>query len=347
MSLHDLPPPRKSLRFGVWIPFLLAIVLMVAWSGWWLWARGEARARLDSGAEALRTAGYDVAWQEISLGGYPFRLDIVLTGARLADRSGWALETPRLEAEANMLSPAHWMLATPQGLSVIRPKGGRIEVTGKLMHASLRSLGDVPPALSFEGADLTFAAGAGAQPFALAGAKKVELHLRKGPDDEGGLFAKLENGRATPGRLLAVAGEGKPVSFAWNSTFSKASALKGKDWAEAVSAWSAAGGTIHLRDAGLTAGDVSLTARDATLAVGRDGRLSGSLPATLRNGPRALMALGQLAAIPPETAQAAALVAAARQGSGQTAQATIYFQAGQATLGPVAIAPAPKVYEGN
>lgn len=347
MSLHDLPPPRKSHRLGVWIPFLLAIVIIVGWSAWWIWARGEARARLNAGADALRAAGYDVAWQDISLGGYPYRLDIVLTGARIADRSGWALETPRLEAEANMLSPAHWMLATPQGLSVIRPQGGRIEVTGRLMHASLRSLDETPPALSFEGADLKFAPGAGAQPFALSGAKTVELHLRKGPDDEGGVFAKLEGGRAAPGRLLALVGDGKPVSFAWNSTFSKASLLKGKDWADAVRAWSDAGGAIHLRDAGLTAGDVSLTARDATLAVSRDGRLSGSLPATLRNGPRALMALGQLAAIPPETAQAAALVAAARQGSGQTAQATIYFQAGQATLGPVAIAPAPKVYEGN
>jgi hypothetical protein len=347
MSLHDLPPPRKRRRLGVWLPFAIAVVLSIAWTGWWLWARGEARAQLDAGAQSLRKAGYDVAWQEASLGGYPFRLDIVLTGARLADRSGWALETPRLEAEANMLALGHWMLATPQGLSVIRPKGGRIDVTGKLLRASLRSLDDTPPAFSFEGAELAFAPGAGAQPFALAGAKKVELHLRKGPDDEGGLFAKLDGGRATPGRLLAVAGEGKPVSFAWNSTFSKSSALKGDDWAGAVRAWSDAGGSIHLRDAGLTAGEVSITARDATLNVGRDGRLSGNLPATLRNGPRALLALGQLAAIPPETAETAALIASARQGLGQTALATVYFQAGQATLGPVAIAPAPKVYEGN
>jgi hypothetical protein len=38
------------------------------------------------------------------------------------------------------------------------------------------------------------------------------------------------------------------------------------------------------------------------------------------------------------------MVAAARQGSGDIAQANINFEAGQTTLGPVAIGPAPEVY---
>lgn len=345
MSLHDLPTPRKSARLGVILPSVLALVLIVAWTAWWLWARGETRARLEAGATALRAAGYEVAWSEVALGGYPFRLDVTLTDARIADRSGWALETPRFEAEANMFSPGHWMLAAPRGLTVVRPKGGRLEVRGKLIHASLRSLDETPPAFSFEGTELSFAPGSGAQPFALAGAARVEFHLRKGPDDEAGIFAKLEGGRATPGRFLAFAGDGKPVSIVWNSTLSKDSALRGADWASAVRAWSEAGGTIHLRDAGITAGEAGLNLKDGTLSVGRDGRLSGSLAATLRGAPKALNALSQSGLVPPGTADAAALVAAARQGAGDTAQASLYFQAGQATLGPVAIAPAPKVYE--
>jgi len=44
-------------------------------------------------------------------------------------------------------------------------------------------------------------------------------------------------------------------------------------------------------------------------------------------------------------AEVAAAVAAAREGTGDVAAATINFEAGQTTLGPVAIAPAPKVYE--
>lgn len=345
MSLHDLPAPRKPVRLGVILPGLLAVVLVAAWTAWWLWARGEVRARLDAGAQALRAAGYELAWDDMALGGYPFRMDVTLTGARIADRSGWALETPRFEAEANMLSPGHWILAAPQGLTVVRPKGGRLEVRGKVIHASLRSLDQTPPAFSFQGTDLTFAPGAGAQPFALAGAAKLEFHLRKGPDDQAGVFARLEGGRPTPGRFLAVAGDGKPVSMVWNSTLDKDASLRGRDWGHAVRAWTEAGGTLRLRDAGLTAGDAGLNLKDGNLGVGRDGRLSGSLTATLRGAGKAIGALAQAGLIPPETAAAATLVASARQGAGDTAQVSLYFQAGQATLGPVAIAPAPKVYE--
>ena len=45
-----------------------------------------------------------------------------------------------------------------------------------------------------------------------------------------------------------------------------------------------------------------------------------------------------------QAASAAAIVASARQGSGNTAQANINFEAGQTTLGPVAIRPAPECY---
>jgi hypothetical protein len=44
-----------------------------------------------------------------------------------------------------------------------------------------------------------------------------------------------------------------------------------------------------------------------------------------------------------DTANAASAVAQARQ-AGDVAHATLYFEAGQTTLGPVALGPAPKVY---
>ncbi len=48
--------------------------------------------------------------------------------------------------------------------------------------------------------------------------------------------------------------------------------------------------------------------------------------------------------IAPETAVAASAVAMARQGQDDMARATLTFQAGRTTLGPVAIGPAPKVF---
>ena len=55
--------------------------------------------------------------------------------------------------------------------------------------------------------------------------------------------------------------------------------------------------------------------------------------------------MGDAGLIDPGAAQSATIVARARQGTGDAMQATISFQAGRTTLGPVALGPAPKVYD--
>ena len=71
----------------------------------------------------------------------------------------------------------------------------------------------------------------------------------------------------------------------------------------------------------------------------------GELDLTLRQAPKALGALGDIAALPKETARQAAAVAQARQGLDQQSHAALVFQAGRTTLGPVALGPSIKVYE--
>ena len=344
MSLPDPTAARKRTRPGVYLPFVVALILIAGWTAWWIYARGEARSRLEATSERLRRAGYELSWKDIGLGGYPLRMDVTLTEFRLRDPSGWALEAPRLEAETYMHALGQWVIAAPDGLTFVRPVGGPVAVRGKLIHASLGRLSKRPPNFSFEGTGLTFQPAAGAQPFGLTGAERVEFHLRAGPDDEGGLFAKLDGGKARPDGLLGRIAGGKPVSIVWNSTLSKMSAFAGRDWPSAVRAWTAAGGRMNLREAGITAGDASAGASRGALGVGSDGRLTGVLDVTLRQAPRALAAMGDLGVVPPEQAQAAAIVAEARQ-AGDVAQASLNFQAGRTTLGPVAIGPAPKVYQ--
>jgi hypothetical protein len=227
----------------------------------------------------------------------------------------------------------------------VRPVGGPVDVKGDLIRASLTNLDKRPPSFSFEGVKLAFAPAPGAQPFALSAADRVEFHLRAGPDDEGGVFAELKNGKAQLSGLLARIAGGKPISLTWNSTLSKMSAFEGATWPQAVRNWTAAGGQLTVRNAGLTAGEALIGASGGHLSVGADGRLTGSLDVTLRQAPRALSVMGDAGVIPQPNASAAATVAEARQGAGDSARATLTFQAGQTTLGPVAVAPAPKVYE--
>jgi hypothetical protein len=349
MSVPDPSAPRKLSRLRLYIAFGLALALVIAWSAAWIWARGEVKTRMDAGADALRNAGYEVAWKDRAIGGYPFRLDVSLTEARIRDRSGWALEAPRVEAEAFMHAPTTWILAAPESLTFVRPVGGPVTVTGKLIRASLSHLTNTPPNLSFEGVGLTFQPAAGAQPFGLQAAERVEFHLRQAPSevgDEGGVWFSVKDGKARLSGLLGRIAGDKPISIEWDGRMSKISAFHGRDWPSAVRNWSAAGGEMSVKRGGLTAGDALIGVNSGTLRVGSDGRAQGVLDVSLRQAPRALNAMGSTGTIPQERAQAAAAVAAARQ-QGDIAHATLNFEAGQTTLGPVAIAPAPKVYEPN
>jgi len=345
MSLHDLPTPRKPNRLGLYAPFILLLVAIAGWTAFWFYARGQAQVRMDTAVADLKRAGYEITWKDRALGGYPFRMDVTLSDARVREPSGWALEAPKLEGEAFMHAPGNWILAAPDGLTFVRPVGGPVSVKGDLIRASLTNLDKRPPSFSFEGVKLTFQPTAGAQPFALAAAERVEFHLRAGPDDEGGVFVTLKNGAARLSGLFArIAGE-RPISIEWNSTLSKMSAFRGASWPDAVRRWSDAGGRMTVRNAGITAGEALIGAKGGTLGVDSSGRLSGVLDVTLRQAPRALEVMGDAGVIAPQNAQAAALVAQAREGTGDIARATLNFQAGQLTLGPVALAPAPKVYE--
>lgn len=337
MSLPDPAPPRKFRRLGLWLPFAALILAAAAWTGAWLWARGEAERRMDLAVANLAKAGYQVGWKSRVLNGYPFRLDVTLTDFRVSEPSGWALEAPLFEAEGYMHAPGHWMLATPRGLTFVRPVGGAVAVTGVNLRASLKDLDKRPPSFSFQGVKLAFAPAAGAQPFALAGADKIEVHLRPGPDDEGGVFLKVDGAAAAPSALLGRVAAGKPVAIEWNSTLSKMSAFTGEDWPGAVRAWTAAGGTMTVRRAGITAGDAGIGVNSGSLSAGADGRLRGTLDVSLRQAPRILAALAETGAIAPQVAQVAAAVAEAR--------ADLTFEAGQTSLGPIPIGRAPVVHQ--
>ncbi|THD52144.1 DUF2125 domain-containing protein [Phenylobacterium sp.] len=346
MSLPDPSPARKFRRLGLWLPFAALGLLIVGWSAAWVWAQGQAASRMDAAVEALGQAGYHVTWKNRQIGGYPFRMDVTLTEFSAREPSGWGLDAPRIEGEAYMHALTHWMIAAPAGLSFVRPVGGPVAVKGDLIHASLTHLTARPPSFSFEGVKLTFAPQAGAQPFALTSADRVEFHLRAGPDDEGGVFARLDGGKARLTGLFARVAGGKPIAMVWNSTLSKMSAFQGRDWGDAVRHWADAGGRMTVRDAGITAGDAVLGARGGSLCVDSGGRLSGILPVTLRQATRALDALGAEGLVDQGAAQSATAVVQARQ-AGDTAQATLDFQAGRTTLGPVALGAAPKVYDAH
>lgn len=316
MTLPDSPPARKPRRRGLFLPWLLALLLALGWSAAWFKLRGDAVSRMDASVARLRAQGYPVSWATRTVTGFPFRLDVTLTGARIAEPSGWALAMPLLKSEAYIYRLDQWILVAPEGVTLTRPDGGPVTVRAKALRASLGGFGATPPRLSVEGVDISFDTPPGAKPYMIQSAERLELHTRPGPDDQGGVLFKVEGARLRLKGLPARIAQDRPVSMTWDLVLSKMSGLRGDSWPSAVRRWRDGGGELTVRGAELRGGDALLTGSGGPLHVDLEGRLEGRLDARLKGA----------------------------DGGGQSFGGPVELKDGEARLGPLNLGPSPRVF---
>ncbi|HEY2050683.1 MAG TPA: DUF2125 domain-containing protein [Caulobacteraceae bacterium] len=341
--MPDSPWRPRPRRLGLWIPFVLLGVALIALGAAWFYARG----RILSSLEAARTQAppgspVSIAFGGAHVHGFPFRLDVDLTDAHLWDQSGWSLAAPQLKAEAFLFSSDHWVAYAPDGVVIGRRRAGPLVVTGKALRASLSDIGATPPRLSVEGLDLTFSTPRGAQPFMLTHAQELHLHTKAGPNDQGAAYLEVDGANARLSGLLARIAEGKPVTFVADVIYDHASALAGDSWPHALRNWSRAGGVADVRHLRLLAGEALIDAKPGTLAITFDGRLGGALTLTLRQAEKVIGAMGAEGTLSPDTTRSALAVSGVR--GGPTSTLVLHFEAGRTTLGPVALGPSPRLF---
>lgn len=339
MTHSEPATPRRASRLGLYGPFVALAIALTAWSGAWWWLRNQVLHGLAAVAAARREAGGTLAWRSAEVGGYPFRIDVDLADVVWREPTGWAISAPLLKSETSVFAPGHWVAYAPAGLVLTRPEGGSVKVTAKAIRASASHLAHSPPTLAFEGLQLTFAPLPGAAAYFLQRASALRLYTKPGPANQGALYFGLIGAQPSPEGALGQLAAGKPVTLTAEAIFDHASAFSGGSWPRAVQAWAGAGGTLALRRLSLQAGGVAVDARGWGLSADVDGRLAGTLQVRLTHGEAALARLANAGVIDPAAARLAAVVVGARGGS-----ATLGFEAGRTTLGPVALAAAPKVY---
>jgi hypothetical protein len=278
--------PRKPRRLWLYLPWALAAALAIGWSLAWVWLMGETERRMDAGAAQLRVAGWRVAWASRHVGGYPFRLDVDLTGLVVADPSGWGIAAPALKSEAYAFAPTHWVFFVPSGLVLSRPQGGAINVAARVLRGSVVVGEDQDlPRIALEGDNMSLLPFPDAEPMPLMTIRNLQFYTRPGPDDQGAAYLEIDGGQAEPtGWLGALAGGGE-VNFRADMVFSHVSGFRGRGWRDALTAWTHAGGAADLGHLGLTAGSQSFASQSGAFAVADDGRLVGQLALT---GPQPL-----------------------------------------------------------
>lgn len=327
--------PRRRLRWLV-IPWTLALLLVVALCAGWFVLRDRVAAALDVAEASARAAGVQLSLGSRRIDGFPFRLRVRTGPVRVAMRSGWATETPALTAQAFTYNPLHWVLIAPEGLTVVRPEGGPVQVTGAALRASVSGLLERPWRVALVGEGLRFATPAGARPFSLASAGRLGLYLKPAEGGDGAVLLDIDDARAAADSFAWSLAPDAAIDAAVEGRLTRLATFSGADWGAAVRAWRDAGGRLALGHVEAQGGVTELWARGGEVAVGADGRLAGAVPLRLRQAPRLISGLAgaQTIAVQP-------LDRATRDA--QSSAFDLKLEGGEIRLGPVMVSSSPKV----
>jgi hypothetical protein len=223
------PPTRSAHAFHHRLAFASA------WCVGWFWLRGRPSSGWTPSRLALKARGYDLSWSSRTFSGFPFRLDVNLTDARVAEPSGWALRIPELNSEAMIYDLTTGWVA-PRGALLTRPNGGDVAIAGEALRASLAGMDQHPPRISIEGAKLVFSTAPGrALPAALGrhhAAAPAPRPRRPGRDPV--------QGQRRAGQFHGPAGSHRPgqrpPTMILDARLTHVSYLRGENWADAVQA---------------------------------------------------------------------------------------------------------------
>ncbi len=341
------PGMRRPTRFSL-AAFSLLLVLLGAYTAYWLIIVQQIKNGVTAWAEAERTEKIDASWEGIGVGGFPFACRVFLKTVILRDgRLSPAPEVriPVLSGEARPWDFASWRFEAPEGLSAALAAGG-------------------------------------ARPPVRLAARNVAGVLTTGPQANTILWLRLEDIDADAGETIAVSSAdawvvlpARPprvhtepaIGVAFNLRQLKLAgatpilgdtidelalalivkgAVPGGRLVQAISEWRDAGGTIELDNLQVKWGELGSTA-SGTIALDRELQPVGGFSGAIQGYDQILAALvqsGQMRAAEAGLARLALAMLAKAGPDGKPAITTAFtIQNGQMFLGPAKLGKAPRI----
>jgi len=327
---------------------LLAAVLLfvLLWSGYWFFAAWGTRAGFEAWFEARRAAGWQADYSDISVRGYPSRVDVTLEDPALADpATGLAWRAPFFQVFALSYRPNHVIVAFPEHQTLSSPLQ-RIGLTSERMRASMVMAPGTD--LAFERANLASEAlritPEGSAPTTLTGLNAA-LQREGGEGSADYRLAFNADGFAPPlPKGVSLSGD-LPKAF---KTFRADATLTfSRPWdISAIEHSRPQPRRIKLHLAEAEWGALRLAAA-GTLEIGRGGTPQGTLTIKARNW-RDILELAKASGTLPagladQIAEGLALLAQL-SGNPETLDIPLAFSGGLTKIGPVPLGPAPRIF---
>ncbi len=132
---------RAPSRIVLFVPFVLVLVAAVLHAVYWTYTASQIEQRALAWIETQQAAGYDVAYEQLRVGGYPFRFRMHATAPQLtapAGEGGWTARVERLSASAQFYDLNHWIVVA-DGEGSVLTDGELYTLNAEAARLSLRA----------------------------------------------------------------------------------------------------------------------------------------------------------------------------------------------------------------
>jgi hypothetical protein len=242
----EAPAPRAN-RFWLFAPFVLLVLVAVAWTVAWFVIRDRTTRGIDTWLAAEAAGGRQWTCHDRNVGGYPFRI-LVTCGRLTAKRGPTEADVGTLAAVAQVYSPRHIIVEVGGPL---RATDGRTTLEGrwKLLDMSIRTSREGLQRASLVMRDGSFTSAGPDGPPVTTSSALFEAHLRPNPAravTEGAVDLIMRSVDAVVPGLDQLIGGQEPATIEAQVTVTQAAGVGSRPPIQEVETWRAAGGRIDL-----------------------------------------------------------------------------------------------------
>ena len=261
-----IKPPRRQMRWGLYLPFILLGMICLGWTGVWFYAAGEVNRSIDAWLEDQRQQGTQWTCPERKLEGFPFRIEFSCQEPTYAADAGNGAvlgKISALNAVALAYQPDRVIAQLDSPLSLRLPNGGgEVQMTWQDFRVSLAGLPG-----SGAHADIAVRQPAvqtitGGTPLPRGGAQSAELHLRRNPDRpaaDRAVDLALSISEITSDALNAMAQSAQPANVSMRATLTQARPGNDETLAQWLEIWRQAGGLLDIAATEVSKGEMKIS----------------------------------------------------------------------------------------
>jgi hypothetical protein len=281
---HAADRTVRRRRWPLFLPFILVVLLAVAWTGVWFYAAGRAQDEIAALRVREAKAGRTQDCASQSIAGYPFRIEVRCGGAsfELKGTPTLRLSLPSALAAVQVYDPKLLISEFTAPLEISEPgRPPSTIVDWRLGQASVRGLpaGVERASLVLDAPTVRNAAGGGDVVFK---AQRMELHGRQAGDATPGspaIETVLRLSGAVADKLHPLAG--KPIDAEIATVLRGVDDISPKPWPTRLREWQARDGRLEIVSARIAQEDVVLSVGAGALRLTPRGGLDGNLQVTV------------------------------------------------------------------